>query len=141
MGLGALAVRVSAVADSLRRVTAESRQAATATREVLSIREQLSAGRDARTASTYESLISGPATTAAMSMYVETAAVNPNDPRLNQIKNFLRQFAKVDESFFTQVDQMFKAARRAFDKDRANRGKRLEQNMIDDIIDELSGRS
>lgn len=140
MSLATLTAHCAAVAAALQQVAASATEATGQVKEFVSVRDKLQSARAERNANTLDALLNGPATSAVTSMYIEELALNPNSPHLPRMKNFLRQFARVDESFFSLAESLFKRARREFDRTRGNRGKRLDQGIINGILDEISGR-
>jgi len=139
-GIRGLAVSVASVALALEKVSAQAKATTADVVEFVSMRDRIEQYRSERSANALDALLSGPATGAMMSIYIETLAINPSDPSLPRIKNFFRQFAKVDESLFSEMEKLFRDARRNADRNRGNRGKRLDQGTIDDILNEVKGQ-
>ncbi|MGK2855864.1 MAG: hypothetical protein ACSLFQ_01525 [Thermoanaerobaculia bacterium] len=128
------------LSSSAKETTAELEQMDQAAESVARRVREIDAGRDQRRSEGLQALLDGPATGAVMSMYVDTLRANPNDPALSQIKTFLRQFAKVDQSIFTMLETLAKKAHRLKDRDRSKRGTMLDDATMQDILDEVSGK-
>lgn len=135
MGLGALAMRCSAVASSIQGIAAAAEAASGAmdrfSEKTTRQRASDEAARKLLTENSFGYIFEG---------WIAAAALDPNDPDLNKIEQWLREWTPQAR------DIDFKAIRRMMEKKRRSLGLRRGQQMSKDDtyqllqLDDLAGR-